>query len=469
MTQRLLVLVESAEADSMLESEPFDSPWSFLSVGALRAGLPPSAYDDAVALILDSAQEPLIVSYNATMGPSRAVTRWWRMNCQNVDVIAPEDHPLPPWASRALVTHYARPSDLRTVIVGRLADVASSPRHSGPADAVTLKVADVADAGAVLLEQVGVPVEDARATVSDLIDAELAGYSSHGLVRIEEYVNKLRRRVLNATPRLDVTALGSGRYILDADQALGAVTRREVVRVIEGSRDPVLTLSVRRSGHLGRLAPLAADVCELDRFLLGFVNGAGGGQKVVPFGGTERRLATNPIVFGFPFAAGPPLVIDVSTSTMSDGAVKVASSMRSPLAEGVLVDRHGASVRVPSQFAESSAASLLPLGGSAFGHKGYGLALAVEVLAGIWGGGGFSQPGRVSSGNSAVFLSASLDAMGEVRGVVQENMSRLAAYVTSARSANTVHPVRLPGADARRPHEIATVELPFALARALGL
>jgi LDH2 family malate/lactate/ureidoglycolate dehydrogenase len=322
----------------------------------------------------------------------------------------------------------------------------------------TVPVPEAMRAGTRAIERLGATPDVAALVVGRLLDAELDSTPSHGLVRIAEYGKAVARGQLlpAATPVVDEVSGAATR--IDGRLAFGAVVARELVTAATSHPLPggLAVIGVRRSGHLGRLGPIGAAISRTGRIILGFVNSGGGARKVIPFGGTDGRLATNPILFACPTADREPVVLDMTTAASSDGAVQVAAARGETVATGVLVDHKGRSVRDPSRLnSVPRTAFLAPLGG----YKGFGLGLLVEIMAGALGGADFVAPGNENMGNCGFFVIIAPGVLGRKPDDVLAGVSALTEYVLTS-PPQQGQQVRLPGhrpvADRRANIRLAT-------------
>ncbi|GEM_PF-678005 len=313
------------------------------------------------------------------------------------------------------------------------------------------------------LERAGLPPLVAADLAGELVAAEQDGHASHGVIRVPEYADAIRTGTVDPHATPVTTPTRDSFSVIDARRSVGLIAGRavcaELVRLTAQSGFGLVGL--RASGHLGRLAPLARHVAARNLVMLGFVNFSGAGQKVAPAGGTEGRLATNPIVAAFPSLSGAPVVIDMSTSTSSEGAVRVARLLGRALPDGMLVDAAGHPVNDPDLlYTDPPQAALTPLGGPA-GHKGFALAVMVDLLAGVVAGAGHSRAGSTWAGNGGLFIAFSADALGRSPEKIERDIADLEHYVASAcRPGRT--PPRLPGRSPA-PSQRQTTELPAAL------
>ncbi|WCD89434.1 L-lactate dehydrogenase [Streptomyces xanthophaeus] len=315
------------------------------------------------------------------------------------------------------------------------------------------------------LEHAGFPADTARDTAAELVAAEADGQSSHGLLRVPEYVAAAAAGELSPKARPEVRRTGPRAVMVDGNRAPGALVRRrleaELCRAREGG--PVV-VGLRDSGHLGRLAPLARDVAARGLVVMGFVNFCGAGRKVAPAGGTDGRWATNPVVLGCPAPPGPPLVVDMSTSATAEGTVRSALLSGRPLPPGLLIGADGSPVTDPRLlYSDPPRAALTPLGGIA-GHKGHALAAMVETLAGAVAGAGHAAAPQ-GPGNGGLFVAFRVDALGTAATAVGAAVTALERHLRDAPTVGGGARPRLPGRSARPSGRHDDLDAPTALWR----
>src|SRR5207244_1100221 len=196
--------------------------------------------------------------------------------------------------------------------------------------------------------------------------------------------------------------------LVDGNWGFGAVVATKATELgIEMAQSAgVAVVSVRRCNHVSRLGHYVLMAAEAG--LIGFMtaNNHGGGRWVAPWGGTDRRLATNPIAFAAPLAPDgqrlPSLLVDITTSTVAEGKVRVLRNKGLPLPEGWAILPDGTPLTDPAQMYGPPHGSLLPFGGMA-GHKGFALSMMVELLSGALSRAGCTRGRGVHPGN-ALFL-----------------------------------------------------------------
>ena len=260
----------------------------------------------------------------------------------------------------------------------------------------------LADFCAEVFERVGSRPEEARLVAGSLVDANLTGHDSHGVIRVPRYVawvqsgeiapNQTIARLVD-TP---VIAVVDGRFGFGQTVAPQAVD----VGVEKAKAAGLSAVSLRNAGHVGRVGEWAERAAAAGLISIHFVNAAGS-ILVAPFGGLERRLSTAPFCIGAPREGAPPIILDFATSLVAEGKVSVASRGGKPLPPGSLIGPDGVLSTDPALLY----GPLTPEGlrdhsrgaGAirAFGeHKGSGLALLCELLGGSLTGNGATGPGR---------------------------------------------------------------------------
>jgi len=229
----------------------------------------------------------------------------------------------------------------------------------------------------------GTDREVAAEVAAHLVKANLSGHDSHGAIRLAQYVRQADAGELMPAARPQVIHESGAVFIVDAHQGFGHfATAYAMDHAVERARaQGVAAGVVRHATHIGRLGHYSERAAERGFASMVTVGVAGAGAGgVVPFGGVERYLGTNPWAFGVPAAGRPPMVFDAATSALADGKVRVARTKGAQLPAGAVIDAAGRPTTNPDDLYEGGA--LLPVGGWA-GHKGYGLSLASALLGGL--------------------------------------------------------------------------------------
>ena len=224
--------------------------------------------------------------------------------------------------------------------------------------------------------------ENHAAQVADvLVDNHLAGHDSHGILRIPEYLKSIvdGEIVVGASPQVleetPTTALVTGNW------ALGQVTGNFAVdlAIAKAKKERVAAVSVVQASHTGRLAAFTDRGAE-QGVMVFMAIGTVDRPMTAPFGGAAAVLGTNPVAFSVPNPGGAPVTLDIATSAIAAGKVKVAKAKHQQLPPDSILDREGRATTDPQAFFDGGV--LLPFGA----HKGYALAVIAELLSGPMAG-----------------------------------------------------------------------------------
>lgn len=233
----------------------------------------------------------------------------------------------------------------------------------------------------------GARPETADCVARSLVNSDLAGIGSHGVLRIPSYYDFLQNAWLKPGAEAEVIKESPATATVDGHWGFGqpAMHRAMDVAISKSRTQGIAAVGVIRSGHVGRLGEYAERAAESGSIAIVAASGGRGGGLVVPFGGAQRVLSTNPIAAGVPARQHPPFVMDFATSVVAAGKLELAPEKDREIPEGWAVDSEGRPARTPRAFLEGG--GLLPFGE----HKGYGISLLVELLCGGLTGAGLSE------------------------------------------------------------------------------
>lgn len=250
-----------------------------------------------------------------------------------------------------------------------------------------------------LFRAAGCGPREADLTADHLVEANLQGHDSHGVGMAPAYVRNIRSGALKPNQTLRTLRDADVLMVFDGGHGMGQVMAHDCIAAgIERARQRGTCLVLLRdSHHVGRLGHWAEQAAALGKIVLIGAN-VPRNPRVAPHGGHSARLGTNPLAIGIPRLGKPPVIIDFATSRFAVGKVRVAMNRGEQLPEGVLLDALGASSTDPSVLFGVPPGALLSVGE----HKGFGLALAVELLAGALSGGEVADG---SSGDDAILNS----------------------------------------------------------------
>lgn len=290
----------------------------------------------------------------------------------------------------------------------------------------------------------GAPAEEARTLAAHLVESNLVGHDSHGVMRIPSYVDHIRQGTvrLGVEPRVerDTQALA----VIDGCHGFGPVVVRFATELAlrKAANAAIGAVTVRNCNHSGRLGSYTTLAASRGFVAMMFVNAGGGGQSVAPFGGTSRRLATNPLSIAAPSAGPHPILLDIATSVIPEGKLRNAHLDGRRVPEGCLIDSNGQPATDPGTFYESGGA-LLPFGCAA-GHKGFGLGFLVDILAGALTGAGVCREDAPMPSDGVLFIALDVKQFAQLERF-ESQVAELASYVKSSPPAAGVTEVFVPG------------------------
>ena len=232
-----------------------------------------------------------------------------------------------------------------------------------------------------LLVKAGVPAEAALQCSEVLVEADLEGTNSHGVMRLPIYLAAIERGQLDPGGSINIEQTAAATGIIDGGNTLGQVVSvaamREAIRLAREAG--VGSVTARNSNHYGAAAYYTHMAAREGMVGLSATNSP---PALPAWGGREAYLGTNPLAIAFPTRSGEPLSIDLSLSVVARGKIIQAAKANKPIPVGWAVDKDGRETTNPTA---ALAGALLPLGGA----KGFALALAVEIFSAILSGAAF--------------------------------------------------------------------------------
>lgn len=288
----------------------------------------------------------------------------------------------------------------------------------------------------------GTTHERANIVANHLVEANLKGHDSHGVGMIPAYVGSAKNGNLEVNGDAELVKDQGAVLLVDGKMGFGQVVGRQATDMgIERARQTgIACVGSRNNHHLGRIGTYGEQCARAGLVSIHFVNVVGHPPFVSPWGGRDKRMQTNPFCCAIP-TAGEPIVLDMATSAIALGKVRVAHMKGVPVPAGALFDADG----VPTTDAGAIAAggSLGPFGQ----HKGYGLALICELLggglAGEWTMQDVDKQKNFTVNNMLMFV-VDPDVFGGVDGFRRE-VEGMSHWMHSSRPAQGFDKVRLPG------------------------
>lgn len=240
----------------------------------------------------------------------------------------------------------------------------------------------------MVFERLGVPEKDAEIAASVLVTADLRGVDSHGVVRVNPhgwYVKALRDGVMNPRPQIRIVEDRPASAVIEGDGGPGMVVAHQAMELaIEKACSSGLAfVGVRNSRHFGMAGYYSMMALPHDMIGISMTNA---GRQVVPTFGREAKYGTNPLSIAAPAGEALPFVLDMATTTAAAGKLEVAARLGASIPIGWALDENSQPTTAPRT--AQKARRLLPLGSTREGgsHKGYGLAITIEILCGVLSG-----------------------------------------------------------------------------------
>jgi LDH2 family malate/lactate/ureidoglycolate dehydrogenase len=298
-------------------------------------------------------------------------------------------------------------------------------------------------------ERLGLEAEDADGLAGLLLDSELRGHRDHGIAALAPLTRMYSGGELNPRPRVRVARETDGALLLDGDRGCGpGAPMRAMEWCIARARERGgMAVAAVRDWQMLVGAPYVRRAAEAG--LIGFAC-TNFIPLVAPPGGRTTVVGTNPLAYGLP--ADPPVVLDVATTVVAMQKVRVALAAGEPMPEGTIFDGAGLPTTDPAAFFDGG--SLAPLGSPHAPHKGFGLAVLVDVLSGVLTGAGFGQ-GMAADAPGVHLWALDVEAF-LPRDQFRARMSELAGQIRGGERAPGVDELVLPGERGERKYREAT-------------
>lgn len=296
-----------------------------------------------------------------------------------------------------------------------------------------------------LLIAAGVSDDEAQQVAASLVESNLCGHESHGVVRIPDYVAQMRERELVPGVELRVLRTTPAMIVADAGFGFGQIQCARIIeQLIEKARVTGIACGTMiNCGHVGRLGEWVERIAKQGLAGMMTVNDNGVMTCVAPPGGIEPRISTNPLAIGIPTGA-EPLTLDISTSVVANGKIRVAQLAGRQVPPGWLQDAEGNPTTDPNTRFADPPGSILPIGGEQ-GYKGFGLGLMLDVLsAGLAGGSCPPAPLDAPLTNNVLFVVWDPDQFAG-RGHFEAEGTRLINAVRGTTLKPGADEIRLPG------------------------
>ncbi len=296
-----------------------------------------------------------------------------------------------------------------------------------------------------VFEGAGLSAEEAGRVAHSLVLANLMGHDSHGVIRVAQYVQALEDGIVKAGQQIRMVREADASAVVDGGWGFGQTVCRQAMELAmeKAKVRSVAAVELFNSSHIGRLGEYAEMAAEAGMIGIVMCNNHGGGRLLSPFGGIDARMSPNPIAVGAPTGRAYPVVVDMTTSVVAEGKIRVKRNRGEPLPEGWAIDTEGNPAAEPDDFYGPPRGAILPFGGNA-AHKGYALAVVIDILSGALGGGGCSREGAPSGGNGVFLMAIQIEAFTGPDRFEQE-VETFIDYLKSSRLLPGFDEILLPG------------------------
>ena len=297
-----------------------------------------------------------------------------------------------------------------------------------------------------ILARGGSEPAEADLVADHLVQANLAGHDSHGVGMVPAYVRHWEAGLVVPNTRSKLVKDDGAILMFDGGRGYGRVVAGEAMTaaIARCRQTGVVAMTIANAHHIGRVGAYGEMASAAGLVSLHFVNVADHRGLVAPFRGSDARFSTNPVCIALPGTERQhPLVLDMATSAVAMGKVRVARNEGKPMAEGVLIDPAGQPTRDPHVMYGEPRGALRPFGA----HKGYALAVVTELLAGALSGGPTLQPGNERRGGTVNNMFAVLVDPARLAGVdwLRREIDGFVEYVKASPPADPKAPVLVPG------------------------
>ena len=309
-------------------------------------------------------------------------------------------------------------------------------------ETIRIPAGDLTRACATLLQEVGVPPDQAETIAEIVVEADLRGVESHGLLRLPAYIHRVQAGLMTAVTELKTVRERGASVLLDAGSGFGQVAGVVAMsQAIDRARQfGVGVAAVRNANHFGIAAHYA--MMALPHRMIGVVT-ANAAPSMAAWGGAAPVLGTNPICIAIPTGGDVDIVLDMASSMVARGKIRLAASKGQRIPLGWALDAEGRPTEDPKAALKGT---VVPIGGP----KGYGLALIVDVLSGVMTGADFgtrlTSVHELKQHSSVGFVTQALDITAFAEwDEFQTSTATLVAEVLNSPRAPGVSRIYLPG------------------------
>jgi len=285
----------------------------------------------------------------------------------------------------------------------------------------------------------GVSEERAAIVANSLVESNLVGHDSHGVLRVGSYVEMIERRSVDPFAEPEIVRSSATTAVVDGHNGLGIVVARQAMGMAmeKAAMHDVGLVVVEHLGHTGRMGEYAVQAAREGFVSLVMGGGPKPGGNVAPYGGTSPVFNTNPLAWGLPASRYPAVFLDLATSVAAWGKIQSAIDKDESIPEGWLLDAEGHPTTDPR---DVRGGTLLPFGG----YKGSGLAFVVEALCGGLSSVSCAPLADYAGGHVLLMWTARVEAFQPLEAF-RARIDGLVRAVKDARRAEGVEEILAPG------------------------
>src|SRR5437660_7165013 len=254
-------------------------------------------------------------------------------------------------------------------------EVAAQSKPIGAAEVPRVASATLVDFITRAFEAAGLPSEDANIVAGLMVEADLRGSDTHGVIRLPLYLRRLKAGGIALRPNIRIVQERPGSALVDGDNGIGHLVMRfaAMTAIEKAKRTGIAWVGARMSNHAGPAALYA--MMPLAHDMIGLYLAVGSNNHLPPWGSSENLLGTNPIAIAVPAEEEPPIVLDMAPTVAAFGKVRLKMQRGEEIPVGWMIGRDGKPLTDPKRAEQGL---LLPIGD----YKGYGLSLMTGLLAG---------------------------------------------------------------------------------------
>ena len=296
-----------------------------------------------------------------------------------------------------------------------------------------------------IFEAADVPGEEAQIVSQILVEANLAGHDSHGVIRIPQYIGFVKSGQIQPGAPMEIENESPSHAVINGNWGFGQAIAQKAMSlaVCKARSSTVSAVSTHSCNHIGRVGSYTLMAAKEGQIGMVMANAAGAALYVAPFGGTDGRLATNPVSIGVPTRSGEPIILDITSSVVAQGKIRVAVNRGDNIPLGWLINHQGEPTTDARDLNGPPPGALLALGGIA-GHKGFALGLMIDILAGALSGAGCSGSDNTKVYNATLMIAIDIAQFTPLEDFYRQ-VDELVTYVKSSPLAPGFDEILVPG------------------------